>query len=145
MKSIVLIARVIAIFIVALFILRFAASAPRPMPGPPDLPIDAATEGVVVDNLLKALNEGYIFPDIAKKTETDIRTRYKNKEYDAITSSNAFAKKLTGDLQNVSRDKHIRLFFVATASSDRKMTDAEKAAASASRKRSNYGFTKVER
>ena len=62
-----------------------------------------------IDNILKNLNESYVFPEVAKQMETDVRNRIKNKEYDSITSAKAFAKKLTDDLQSVSRDKHLRV------------------------------------
>ena len=57
------------------------------------------------------MNDNYVFPEVAKKMEADIRTRLKNKEYDSITSAQEFAKKLTEDLQSVSRDKHLRVRF----------------------------------
>jgi len=77
----------------------------------PDLTIDAATRSAVIDALLKQLNEAYVFPETAKKMETDIRSRQKNNEYETVTSSRAFAEKLTADLQSVSHDKHLRVRF----------------------------------
>ena len=71
--------------------------AQGPSPGP-DLAIDAATRSTVIDSLLKQLDDAYVFPETAKKMETDIRSRQKNGEYDSVTSSRAFAEKLTADL-----------------------------------------------
>ena len=77
------------------------AAAQVPSSGP-DLTVDAATRSAVIDSLLKQLNDEYIFPDTAKKMEADIRSRQKDNEYDSVTSSRAFAEKLTADLQSVS-------------------------------------------
>jgi len=114
-----------------------------------DLPIDAATRSSVVDTLLKELNDGYVFPDVAKKMETDIRTRQQNKEYNAISSSLELAKRLTADLQSVSHDKHLRVRFsyaVLPERQDRREpSEAEKAESATALRRNNYGFAKVER
>ena len=75
----------------------------------PDLPIDAATRSQVIDELLKQLNDQYVFPDVAKKMETDVRARQKNNEYDSLTGARAFTDKLTQDLQGISKDKHLRV------------------------------------
>ena len=42
---------------------------------PPDMTIDAAMKSETIDVLLKELNDKYVFPDVAKKIETDIRSR----------------------------------------------------------------------
>src|SRR5215213_1923606 len=74
----------------------------------PDMTIDAAAKTQVIDSILKELNDRYVFPEVAKQMETNIRQRVTGKEYDSITSAEEFAKKLTDDLQSVSKDKHLR-------------------------------------
>src|SRR6185369_4261702 len=86
-----------------------AAAAAFAQQEQPDLTIDAAGRTQVIDGILKRLNDSYVFPDIAKKMEQSIRERVEKKEYDQITSSKEFAKKLTNDLQAVSHDKHLRV------------------------------------
>ncbi len=116
---------------------------------PPDLTVDAATRTVVIDNLIKELNDGYVFPEVAKKIEADLRARQKNNEYDAITSARALSKKLTEDVQAVSHDKHMRVGFSFDVIPERvkrsEPTDAEKAEDAWYMKRINYAFNKVER
>ncbi len=147
MRSIALIARVLVIAIVALFILRFVASAQQP--AQPDKAVDASMRSAVVDVLLKKLNETYVFPDVAKKMETDIRGRLSKNEYDSITSGQAFAKKLTDDLQSVSKDKHLRVRFSANPlpvrTQRREPTASEIEQAKWFNRRVNYGFEKIER
>src|SRR5687768_2223764 len=80
----------------------------------PDKPIDAAMRTQVIDTVLKLLDDSYVFPEKAREMNADIRTRVQKKEYDTIGSGAAFAEKLTADLQAVSKDKHLRVFFRAT-------------------------------
>ncbi len=148
MKTIVIIARIIAIFILALFVLRFVASAQQSKPQP-DMNIDSATRSAVIDNLIKELNEGYVFAETAKLMENDLKARSANKEYDAIVSSLAFADKLTADLQAISHDKHLRVRFsfdpIPIRTDKHEPTAEEKANFDRSMKRANYGFDRAER
>lgn len=118
-------------------------------PEAPDLPIDAAARSAVVENLLKELNEGYVFPDIAKRMESDVRNRLSAKEYDGITGARAFAEKLTADLQAVSKDKHLRVRYshlpIPVRKEKSEPTAAEKEQGQWMSKRINYGFERVER
>jgi len=115
----------------------------------PDKTIDAATRTAVIETLLKELNDAYVFPEIAKKMDADLRVRLSAKEYDGITSGIAFAQKLTADLQSVSKDKHLRVRFSAKPTPVRKdrrePTEAEIEQSRWMEKRVNYGFEKVER
>jgi hypothetical protein len=116
---------------------------------PPDLSVDSATRSAVIDLLLKELNETYVFPETAKKMESDIRGRASAKEYDSITSARAFAEKLTSDLQSVSKDKHLRVRFsydvLPTRQDRREPTEAEIEQGKWFNRRVNYGFEKIER
>lgn len=75
----------------------------------PDTPVDAATRTQVIDQALDALRKSYVFPEVATKMAADVRARQARGEYDALTQSHAFAQALTGHLQGVSRDKHLRV------------------------------------
>ena len=148
MKTLVLIARIIAIFIIALFILRFFAVAQQPVQQP-DMNIDAATRNAVIETLIKELNDGYVFADVAKKMEADLNARMTAKEYDPITSATAFAQKLTADLQSVSKDKHLRVRYshqpIPVRTQRDQPTVAERERSQWMNKRINFGFEKVER
>src|SRR5678815_1884013 len=116
-------------------------------PEQPDLTIDAATRTQVVDAILKRLNDSYVFPDIAKKMEQSIRERVEKKEYDQITSAKEFAKKLTDDLQAVSKDKHLRVRYSNQAIPERGPQREPTAEEREQNKRElswmNHGFSKV--
>ena len=137
-----------ALVIAAFVVVPFRVGAQQAQTSP-DLAIDAATRAAVIDILLKELNDGYVFPDTAKKMEADIRSRVAAKEYDSVTSAQEFAKKLTTDLQSVSKDKHLRVRYSHTPIPMRKdrgePTEAEREQARWMNKRINFGFEKVER
>ncbi|HVF57434.1 MAG TPA: S41 family peptidase [Pyrinomonadaceae bacterium] len=116
----------------------------------PDLTIDAATRTQVIDAALKRLNDTYVFPETAAKMEQAIRARVNNKEYDKITSAKEFAQKLTADLQEVSRDKHLRVRYSHTPipvrpEGRREPTAAEREEFRQQLGRINFGFEKIER
>lgn len=139
----------------AIAVLAFAAyiALPHPAVGqqqaPPDITIDAATRTTVIDNLIKELNTAYVFPEVAKKLEADLRKRQAAKEYDSLTSAQAFAKRLTEDLQAISKDKHLRVRFFAQPIPVRvergEPTEAEREQNRWFSRRVNFGFERVER
>ena len=134
--------------LLAFFALPIAAAAQQ-QPAPPDMQIDAATRTAVIDKLVAELNDGYVFPETAKKMEADLRSRQKAGEYDALTSAQEFSKKLTEDLQAVSKDKHLRVRFsknvLPVRTENDKPTEAEKADQARYTRFMNAGFEKVER
>ena len=98
-----------ALALCACFMLIEPGGAParqRP-PEQPDMTVDAAARKEVIENLLKRLGEAYVFPDTAAKMERAVRERLDKGEYDKLTSAKQFAEKLTADLREVSRDKHL--------------------------------------
>ena len=116
----------------------------------PDQPtLSPAEKSQIVDSVLKELNDRYIFPDVAQKMETDIRSRIDNKEYDPINNGPALAEKLTADLQSISNDKHLRLHFspqpIPVRVQNDEPTPEEKAERENHMKRINFAFERVER
>jgi CubicO group peptidase (beta-lactamase class C family) len=109
--------------------------------------IDAATRDEVIEGALKALNLDYVFPETAAKMEQAIRERMRRKEYEGVNSAAAFASTLTAHLQEVSKDKHLRVIY---NDGSRPMfgggpDPAERERARAFAAKRNFGFEKVER
>jgi C-terminal processing protease CtpA/Prc len=73
------------------------------------LPIDAGQRAKAIEGILKELDERYVFPDVATKMRQAIEARLERKEYDAVETGQELAKKLTAHLQEVSKDKHLRV------------------------------------
>ncbi|MET0623479.1 MAG: S41 family peptidase [Pyrinomonadaceae bacterium] len=127
-----------------------AAPARQAPPEQPDMAVDAAARKEVIENLIKRLNETYVFADAAAKMEQAVRARVAKGEYDQITSAKKFAEKLTADVQEVSRDKHLRVRYSAQPIPERQGGPREPTAEEREQfrrdmARVNYGFQKIER
>lgn len=91
----------------ALLFMPSASPAQPPPPDQPDLTLDAVIREEVITNIIKALDESYVFPETARRMGNDLRKRLEGKEYDEITSAKEFADTLTEHLRAVSNDKHL--------------------------------------
>lgn len=76
---------------------------------PPPLPIDAPSVDAVVDKLIKALGETYVFPEVAAKMGDALRRHRESGDYADIKTGQDLANLLTKHLQEVSKDKHLRV------------------------------------
>jgi hypothetical protein len=117
-------------------------------PPQPDMTIDSGTRAQVIEAAIKALNEGYIFPETAREMEAMLRERLQRKEYDGISRAKEFAAMLTNHLQEVSRDKHLRVRYsqeVIPVRPNLPPSPEERERMLREAKRANFGFEKVER
>ena len=73
--------------------------------------IDAAARKQVIDGAIAKLDEFYVFPDVAEKMASALREKEKGGEYAAQSNGIGFANALTAQLQEISRDKHLRVVF----------------------------------
>ena len=74
-----------------------------------NIKLDAAGRERVIHGVESNLKEYYVYPDAAQKMADAIGAHQKSGDYDAITDPDAFAARLTNDLQDVSHDKHLRV------------------------------------
>lgn len=95
--------------------LRFFAIPPGVTAAEMDRKLDGETRSRVVDAIVAKLTELYVFPDVAQKMEQALREHQKNGAYDAIIGSRAFAQLLTEQLQAVSHDRHLGVWFTPRA------------------------------
>jgi len=73
-------------------------------------PLDQAEKRAVVDKAGELLTANYVFPDRAAEAKAKIDAALAAGDYDSITAPDAFAVRLTADLQSVAHDKHMRVF-----------------------------------
>jgi C-terminal processing protease CtpA/Prc len=114
-------------------------------PAPPA--IDAATRQQVIDGAIGHMQRGYIFEDVAQKMADALRTHAKGGAYDAITSGADFAALLTKHLQEVSKDKHLRIIYnpAGIGGTQPPTTEADRISRIAAERRNNFGLHRVER
>src|SRR5205823_3944951 len=108
--------------------------------------VDSAERQRVIDGIAKNLKESYVYPNLAEKMEDAIRANQKRGEYDAITDPDAFANRLTKDLQAVGHDKHLGVNYspVKLPSEGSKPSTEEEARFRKMLEQTNCSFEKVE-
>jgi retinol-binding protein 3 len=146
--------RVLAIFVVtvSLVIPTSALAQVRIRKDQPDREVDAKSSQAVVEGIVKALDEAYIFPETAKKISEDLHSRLEKKEYEKVTSSKELADLLTNQLQTISKDKHLRVMYsydtlpkMPQGQPDERERTAMREQMRARGASSNFGFEKIER
>lgn len=143
-------ARISAFLITLLFfvvVLPPGVGAQSAGPNSEDRTIDVRTQAEIIDSVTQALNEVYVFADVAKEMEKHLRKQYKKKAYQEITSLKDFSQKLTEDLQEISNDKHLWVRFVPDEMLARfkadTLTDEEKQRELEERRRDNFCFKEI--
>jgi C-terminal processing protease CtpA/Prc len=133
-----------ALLVFAVFIAGAAAITARQQASPA---IDAATRQQVLDGAIEHMQRGYIFEDVAQKMAAALRAHAKAGAYDAMTSGADFAAAVTTHLQQVSKDKHLRILYnpAGIAGTQPPTTAEERARRVAAERRNNYGLHRAER
>jgi retinol-binding protein 3 len=133
---------------VTLFVtLAVAPYAARRQQTPATGTIDAATRTQVIEGAIDHLRRAYIFADVAEQIAEAIKARVAKQEYDSIADGQAFAETLTKHLQEVSKDKHLRVLYRAEGFPERSgpPPPEERARMLAEERRGNFGIHRVDR
>jgi hypothetical protein len=145
-KWIIFAGLIVGYIVICLFINAVDIHSQQVAP-PEDKKIDAKMQATIIDSVTQALNEVYVFPDVAKKMEKHLRLQYKKKAYQNITSLTEFTQKLTEDLQEISHDKHLWVRFASDELLARfqgdTLTDEAKQRELEERQRDNFCFKEV--
>ena len=130
------------LLVVALLVWISGLSAQEAAPA-----LTATTRQQVIDGAIDHMQRGYVFEDVAGKMATALRAHGKAGAYDAITSGAEFAARLTTHLQEVSKDKHLRILYnpAGIAGAQPPVTDEDRTRRVAAERRNNYGLHRVER
>jgi hypothetical protein len=124
-----------------------SSAARRPQTAAASGIVDAASRKQVIDGAIDHLHRAYIFAEVAEKMADALRDRAARNEYDTITSAQTFAETLTRHLQEVSKDKHLRVLYNAEGMPQRSGPPSaeERARMLADERRRNFGIQRVER
>lgn len=76
-------------------------------------PVDGATRTEVVETLAARMVQHYVFEDVGVRTAASLRQRLNGGAYDGVSDAEAFAARLTADLQELTRDKHAEVAYMA--------------------------------
>ncbi|PWN57937.1 S41 family peptidase [Chryseobacterium viscerum] len=103
----------------------------------------------IITSIKTHLAESYIDLDLSKKMITELDKNLKSNAYDKVTNPTEFSKKLTEDLQSVSKDLHLKVRFEPERIAQEKHVVSEEMKLEAEKKMAmqmaeiNYGFTEV--
>jgi hypothetical protein len=124
------------------FSIRVIAGQERPKA------IDAGGQKAVIDAVAAVLEKQYVFPDKAREMGNLIKKNLKAGKYKPLDDPQAFALKLSADLQSVSHDRHLGVRYAPQQILEMRTPDeAKKKAAQEYQKKmdriDNYGFKEV--
>jgi C-terminal processing protease CtpA/Prc len=130
-----------------LFAVALVARLPGISTGQASTALDATTRQQVLDGAIEHMQRAYIFEDVAQKMAAALRAHARAGAYDAITSGAAFAAALTRHLQEVSKDKHLRILYdpAGIGGAQPPTTDEDRTRRAAAERRNNHGLHRVER
>lgn len=77
----------------------------------PDAPIDDAARAAVVRSLGEELRRTYVFPEVAEQVSQELTRRERANAYDDAGTAQAFASRLTADLHEVGKDRHLGVYY----------------------------------
>ena len=87
------------------------SASPQPVGSPSeDLPIDEQMRTDVLEAIIEKLDE-YAFSEVAQKVQKDLRDRLSAGGYQDVKSGTQLAETLTAQLQSLSDDKHLKVYF----------------------------------
>jgi len=104
------------------------------------------TSSDVIDGVLRRVQESYVLPGVAREMERVVRQHERDGAYDGLPLA-ALCDALTGRLQEVSRDLHLRVYYSPEGS---RLPDTGTATALTEEEfrqeasLHNFGFAKVE-
>lgn len=75
-------------------------------------PIDDAAKAAVVDSLTKALDDIYVFPDVARKMVKTIKSNLRRGKYKEAGTGTEFAGMLTHDMFEIAHDRHLHIDYM---------------------------------
>ena len=131
---------------IALLITAFAHAQPQETQD--DLAIDKAMRTSVIDAVARYAESNYVFPERAKEIARALRRHEKNGDYNDIATGSVLAERLTQDLQAVTPDKHLKVFFSAeplpTQDTPGEPSEEEKAQKRLGAIRRNFGIERAE-
>ena len=64
---------------------------------------------MVVQSLSQLINDNYVFPEIAKSTEENLKSKLNKGYFDKFETNETFAEALTESVQEINHDKHMRI------------------------------------
>ena len=99
----------------------------------------------MIEKIANIILEKYIFPETAQKITRHLRERYKAGDYEKIPNLQEFLRKLTQDVQEISKDRHFGLIPGKRSFSGDSMDERWKKSYLERMQFNNFGFKNVDK
>jgi len=73
--------------------------------------LNEAIRGETIEKLSKMLSDSYVYPETGKKMAKQLNDNLKNGKYDNIEEFGQFGASLVNDLYEISKDKHLAIYY----------------------------------
>ena len=114
-----------------------------------DMQVTATIRQQLIENLIREVNNSYVFPELAKKVNASLREKQQRGAYDKFSSARQLSDALTRELQTTTSDRHLRVTFSEALIPERRPRTAPSPDEIANRlavmRAENFGVNKVER
>ncbi|MBD2866927.1 S41 family peptidase [Paenibacillus oceani] len=111
--------------------------------------MERQTQEETIHSLSTLLIQNYVFPDMAHRMQVEFTQRLNDNEYSVMTDPATFAKTLTSQLQNTSKDKHLNVRYNPQKPPTEDHAEGKDAVLAdhfmTMIQLDNYGFAKIER
>ena len=135
-------------FWIALLAAALPAVAQPAVAQPPEAPtVDAGDREAIIEDIAAALDEVYVFPEVAAKMGQRLQQRRAEGAYDEISALPDFCDRLTEDLQEVSQDLHLNVDYAPPAAEggEEPSEEEQRQRRLLRSQRNNHCFERVER
>lgn len=116
---------------------------------PSSVPVDAETRREIIEKVAATLKDHYVFPNVGEMMANALLGALEGHDYDELATSEDLCDQLTNDLQEISRDLHVRVRYSEQPHPVSPPTESfspeEIAMWTDIAQRANYGFYRVER
>ena len=113
-----------------------------------DATLTKAFKEQTIQQLNELMNNHYVFPEVAKKTEAHLNKQLKANHFEQYETLESFAEALTKEVQSINKDKHMRIRptrpFVAKENTPERMIE-ERLSSLASSRANTAGFKEVKK
>ena len=113
---------------------------------PEPLRLDKTMRAAIVDSILAAIDEIYVFPEVATEMDALVRGNLDGGQYEQLDNAAVFAERLTEDLRSISHDLHLHVDWMPPRPQvqGQELSDEEMAERQLAQiRRNNFGFREV--
>ncbi|MDH4157625.1 MAG: S41 family peptidase [candidate division Zixibacteria bacterium] len=136
--------RMLLLIVAAAFIGSTTIPAEAVSSDGPRIVYSSLTKKDIVDTILTAVADNYVLPDVAREMVDSVRSKYSRGDYAKIDDLAVLLNQISLDMQDVSRDEHLRFEILEAGDTVAQGDDAPSESEIAQWTSENFGFNRIE-